>query len=164
MREQQQDMLRGCGQACVAMILEREQHWVRQEMGKRGPTTTADLCRVLEDRWLVRTHHRFAPRGPLTRYRHGDRLPRLAILKLRTPGKNSGHWVVHKDGLIFDPNPALPGCPTREDFEKRMSTMDWKVTSYLRIDEYFVCGCLRTQRTPAADYRGRCWTCAGRGA
>ncbi len=104
-----------CGQTCVAMITESNVGTIERIMGtckrpKKGGTRTVDLVGCLKVLG-------FNPSKKLTRLKNpwddAQDLPLLEdgcyILKMTfTEKTNHGHWIVYKDGWIYDPGQKSP--------------------------------------------------------
>ncbi len=126
-----------CGQVCLAMITDKSVARVQRVMGfchpMKGATRTKDLIRALK-RLDFNTL-----KNKLTRLRNtwddAQKLPLLKdgyyILKMTFISKtNHGHWVVLKDGWIYDPGQkeSYPFFHYREFIEYY-----FRPTSYLEV-------------------------------
>ncbi len=120
MTHQQQERAGNCGQACVAMITGQAQAAVEKQLRMRGGTHYCDLRRVLK-------HYGVALGGAVRTRAEFPKLPARAICMTRDRKTKRGHWIVHDDGMIYDP--AAMGPVTLRTYIYFTGTR-WRITSF----------------------------------
>jgi hypothetical protein len=95
-----QEHPKGCGVACVAMVVGVDYKEAVNLVGKDGCTKTRHLINALRAAGFSCPDRLQIIKGAW---------PNLAIAKIIVPGKISGwHWVLVSDGKILDP--LMPGA------------------------------------------------------
>ncbi len=89
-----------CGQACIAMIAGISLEESIKVFGHNKATRTIDLIKALKKLKFKTETKR------LQRYKNGTfPIEGVAIVKLSYKTQRQGHWIVEKDGKVFDPSP-----------------------------------------------------------
>lgn len=83
-----------CGQAVLAMLLNRPVKEITERCGTERETTLADMFRVLEEYGVSFSRTRIAVQKK-------EQLPKICILSLETP--RCWHWSLYFDGIFYDP-------------------------------------------------------------
>lgn len=107
-----------CGQSCVAMVCGFTLDQSISLVGKRGLTKTKDLTPVINQFYNTNSC--------LTRLKKIEDLPTQGLLKVTWKSKGS-HWVLIRDGFIYDP---AFGCL---DLHQYATTIRGKITSFLEL-------------------------------
>lgn len=143
---------RVCGQASVAMLAGLTLDEACAMVGHRHCTRTRELVAVLHKLGFS-TSHPFRCHV----YRRGTQLPGLALVQARNSTKTGWHWMVHCEGMLYDPAggvypvencggrlraylslrvPQRPSCPTCDapapNLQRQGETKNW----ILCRDEY----------------------------
>jgi hypothetical protein len=104
-----------CGQSCVAMLADVSLDEAIEAVGHEHGTRTSELRQALASLG-VRTASRCRRIS-----RACPAYPPTALLVARKNDFRRSHWMVMKDGVVYDPEGAWP----RYD--------GWKITSYLEV-------------------------------
>lgn len=111
-----------CGQHCVAMISGVSPEESISVFRSVGATNTKQLHKVLN-------HFGFESPEKLEKIKSSTVLPDLCILKITYDWrKNTGHWVVYKNGFVYCPSLGVYSYSDHEYVELGRPTSFLKIT------------------------------------
>ncbi len=118
--------LKHCGQACLAMVLEKDLDSVVKRLPFNG-TKTKQLRKYLETRKYKTSHN-------MKRFRGMQSLPEMAICRLSYRGRNGKfmthqwHWIVWAKGRFWD-----PWDESKDTYDKVIGIYGAAITSFMEI-------------------------------
>ncbi len=83
-----------CGQAVLAMLLNKDIGIICKEMDKSGPTRNGDITKVLK---AYNIKHKYK------RCKHLEHIPNVAIVKIGFEGQSNTHWTLKFKNVFYDP-------------------------------------------------------------